>query len=147
MPVIVVGADTQRSQDLVKRLVEKGGEVRVFISDPEKLEEMRFLGAKVALGDLSDTSHLEGAATGAFCAVVLVEAAADGRELAFSTPEKLPGEWLEALRAAGITRLILVGDDQSAPAGFPEMRIVGSKGRDPDAILEEILVLEEAGSV
>ena len=63
MPVIVVGADTEPGRVVLQALLEPGREVRAFVSDEKVAEQLRALGVKVALGDVSDDSHLEGAAT------------------------------------------------------------------------------------
>ncbi len=60
MPVIVVGADTPQGRAVVEGLVEPGREVRAFVSDPIVGAELRDMGVKVALGDVSDDSHIQG---------------------------------------------------------------------------------------
>ncbi len=77
MPVIVVGADTPRGPAVVDALLERAIEVRAFITDPDSSPPLRKAGAKVATGDISDGSHIEAAAMGCFCAVVLAGAALD----------------------------------------------------------------------
>ena len=87
MPVIVVGADTPKGRAVIEGLVEPGREVRAFVSDPDAGAELRELGVKVALGDVSDDSHVQGACTNCFTAVLMTEAAFDGRERSFATSE------------------------------------------------------------
>ena len=60
MPVIVIGADTSQGRAVIEGLVEPGREVRAFVSDPAIGAELRELGVKVALGDVSDDSHVQG---------------------------------------------------------------------------------------
>jgi uncharacterized protein YbjT (DUF2867 family) len=85
MPVIVVGADTSQGRAVVEGLLEPGREVRAFVSDPDAGAELRELGVKVALGDVSDDSHVQGACTNCFTAVLVTEAARDGRERSFAS--------------------------------------------------------------
>ena len=111
MPVIVVGADTETGRAIVDALIEPGREVRAFVSDIASAEALRKGGVKVALGDVSDPSHIEGASTRCFSAVLVTEAAFDDRERSFArTPEAVLTGWVEAVRAASVTRVIWVGD-------------------------------------
>lgn len=111
MPVIVVGADTEPGRAIVDALIEPDREVRAFVSDITSAEELRKTGVKVALGDVSDPSHIEGACTRCFTAVLVTEAAFDDRERSFArTPEAVLKGWVDAVRAAAVTRVIWVGD-------------------------------------
>lgn len=115
MPVIVIGADTPSGDAIVDALMHSAIEVRAFITDPDAFDGLRARGAKVATGDVSDASHVEAAALRCFCAVVVAEAASDGRELAFaSEPQAVQAGWLGAIRNSGLTRIIWV-DDPSHP--------------------------------
>lgn len=112
MPVIVVGADTPVGAEIVAELAGYAGEVRAFITDPTPADRFRRMGCKVAMGDLSDGSHLEIAAFECFTAVLIAGAAGDGRERSFAeTPEAVAVAWMEAVRDAGIHRLIWIGSD------------------------------------
>ena len=73
MPVIVVGADTSKGRAVVEELVAPGREVRAFVSDPGAGAELRELGVKVALGDVSDDSHVQGACMNCFTAVLITD--------------------------------------------------------------------------
>lgn len=123
MPVIVVGADTPHGQEIVDSLLDPRREVRVFVSDSEIGAEMKSRGAKVALGDLSDESHVEAASARCFTAVLIAEAACDGRELSFakSTSQVLRG-WANAV--AGVQRVIWVHDGEIPPVKAPEVAVV-----------------------
>lgn len=110
MPVIVVGADTPLGEAIIPELMPVTGELRLFVSDPAVAEELRRF-AKVAVGDVSDGSHVGGAATGAFCAVLLAACASDARERSFATsPEAVFAQWADWLRDLGLARIIFVGN-------------------------------------
>ena len=110
MPVIVVGADTSQGEEIVSSLASNAGEVRAFITNPDRAEPLRKQGCKVAIGDVSDGSHIQIAAFECFTAVMVSAAASDDRERSFaSDPEAVAGEWMEAISDAGIHRLIWIG--------------------------------------
>jgi hypothetical protein len=108
MPVIVIGADTPQGAAILPALQPASGEVRLFVSDPEVGAALRRHG-KVAVGDISDGSHVGGAALGAFCAVAIACAASDRRERSFAdTPAAVFAQWADGLQDAGISRVIFV---------------------------------------
>lgn len=108
MPVIVVGADTPHGRAILPALAPASGEIRCFVSDPKVAEELRAIG-KVAVGDVSDGTHVGGAAIGAFCAVLIAQAAHDDRERHFAaSPERLFSQWADGLKEAGVSRIIFV---------------------------------------
>lgn len=110
MPVIVIGADTRLGMAIVERLLDPDREIRVFVSDPGAAEKLRSMGAKTALGDVSDFSHVSAACTGVFTAVLVGEAARDLRERAFAGDEVAVLEgWAGAVIEAGASRIIWVG--------------------------------------
>ena len=145
MPVIVVGADTPPGRAIVPRLAATGGEVRAFVSSEASATTLRSLGVKVAVGDLSDDSHVAAAAHGAFCAVLVLAAAADGRLLAFAAPAAVPAGWLRAVSVAGVRRVIVVGEAPGVGAGdITEIRIVPTAGSTPDEVATAVAALDEA---
>lgn len=144
MPVIVIGADHPIGQAIVGRLTTSGGEVRAFVTDRDRGELMRSAGIKVAIGDVSDGSHVGGAAIGAHTAILVVPAAADGRDPAFAAVEEVPDVWARAMAGAGVTRVIAVGDDPVPLAGIPETASVSVTGRSPGEIAEAVAALEGA---
>ena len=108
MPVIVIGADTPEGDSILPALQPASGEIRLFVSDPEVGAGLRGHG-KVAVGDVSDGSHVGGAALNAFCAVAIAHAARDQRERSFAdTPAAVFAQWADGLRDAGIGRIIFV---------------------------------------
>lgn len=144
MPVIVVGADTGNGRAIVEALVEPDREVRAFVSDIGAAEELRTMGVKVALGDVSDPSHVGGACTRCFTAVLVTEAATDGRERSFADgPDEVLAGWAEAVGDAGVTRVIWVGDG-SYPSPTAESATVALS--EPD-IATKVFALDDAASL
>jgi hypothetical protein len=115
MPVLVIGADTELGHAIVPALQPASGEIRVFASDADAVADYRSF-AKVAVGDVSDGTHVGGAAIGAFCAIVIAAAAHDERERHFAdSTEELFAQWADGLRDAGISRVIVVGNRDGLP--------------------------------
>ena len=149
MPVIVVGADTPIGEAVVKAVVPSAAEVRAFISDEQWVGPLRGRGVKVALGDVSDFSHVEAAALNCFCAVLVVDAATDTRERSFANqPHEIVEGWAGAVRNAGIQRTIWVSGDGSLvpfPSPAPEVATV-VVGSDLEEATTEVARLEEIRS-
>lgn len=146
MPVIIVGADTDIGGRIVEAMVAPEREVRAFVSDPAAAERMKSVGVKVALGDVSDPSHIGGACTNCFSVVLVTEAASDGRERAFAaTSEVVIAGWAEAARDAAVTRVIWVTDRRDLPAveGI-ETAVVDPRRDDPVA---EVVRLDDAATL
>ena len=148
MPVTIIGADTKVGGAVVEALLPRQGEVRVFVTDPDAAADIRSRGAKVALGDVSDGSHIGAAALSAFDAVLIAEAATDGRERSFAADETAVfAEWAAALSEAGVQRAIWVSDDgipDPIATAVSEAASVNTAGRDPSAIATEVAELDEA---
>jgi len=146
MPVMVVAADTAAGAAVIARVLRPGREVRAFVSDPDAAADLRARGVKVALGDVSDSSHVAAACLHCHSAVFVVAGAADGRERSFAAgvPAVLAG-WAEAAREAAVRRVIWVGTDD-APASVAESAVVPD---DPDlgALAERVAALDEAPSL
>ncbi len=142
MPVIVVGADTEKGRALVDGLVAPGREVRAFVSDPRSVAELRAKGVKVALGDVSDESHIQATLTNCFTVVLVTEAARDGRERAFATTElQVMRNWAAAAAASGVNRVIWVHEGDSPPVASAETRSVSPAS---PALVEEVVALDDA---
>jgi nucleoside-diphosphate-sugar epimerase len=143
MPVIVVGADTPTGAQIVEALLEPGREVRAFVSDPDEGMRLRELGAKVALGDVSDDSHIGAAATQCFSAILLSEAARDNRERSFATdePEVLKA-WASGV--SGVQRVIWVYAGEPPPTKAPEVAVVSPE--EPD-LIDRVVSLDNAREV
>jgi nucleoside-diphosphate-sugar epimerase len=147
MPIIVVGADTPFGIPITSALTAAGGEVRVFATDQSAADSLRTAGVKTAVGDVSDSSHVEAAALGCFAAILLADAATDDRERAFADdPETVYSGWMAAIVEAGIHRVIWVADrDRALPRGsIPESALVLTMDRSINDIVAEVVRLEEA---
>ena len=148
MPVIVVGADTEYGRVAAEALTQREGEVRAFVTDPEAAPPLRRLGIKVAVGDVSDGSHIEGAALQAFSAVLVAEAGRDGRERSFAhTFEDLVSAWLAAVKGAGVQRVIWMGPDDAPPrqlvGGTFEMAAIDTRAFSPEEAAAEAVRLDD----
>ena len=152
MPLIVVGADTAVGQAVVAKALRRGGEVRAFVTDPEVAAALRDRGVKVAVGDVSDDSHVGGAAAGCFSAVLVPVAAFDGRPLAFvDDPPAAVAGWVEAVVTSGVTRVLLI-DEPHLPAvaeaissRAPQSAVVPVEDRSPEEIAAQVAELDDAG--
>ena len=151
MPVIVVGADTPLGRATMDELLPRSSEVRAFVTSPEVATSLRSRGVKVALGDVSDGSHVGGAALNAYCAILIAEATADDRDRAFAdTPDAVIRTWIEGLNDAAITRVIFVGElpDPASLAGLrAELAIVATAARTAADVAAEVSRLEDAAEL
>ena len=152
MPVIVIGADTELGHAIVPALQPASGEIRLFASDAAAVARYRPF-AKVAVGDISDGTHVGGAAIGAFCAIVIAGAAHDDRERHFAaSPVELFAQWADGLGDAGISRVIVVGaaTELPDPLGLDrigaELVLVDTAGRNPATVAAEVAAAEAAAS-
>ena len=144
MPVIVVGADTPIGMGVIRGLLEPGREVRAFVSDPEVAADLRADGVKVALGDVSDDSHIQGAATNCFSAVLITEAAHDDRERSFAaTPLEVLTGWAKAVSASRVRRTIWVGDEVPE-VSTPEKAVVSPSMGD---VVRRVVSLDDAVTI
>ncbi len=147
MPVIVVGADTGLGAAIVEALLEPNREIRAFVSDVDQGVRLKALGVKVALGDVSDPSHVGGACLNCFSVVFVTEAAEGGRERAFAANRQavLKG-WAEAALEASVTRVIWVDSTGDLPeTGIAETAVVK-----PDSVRDvpgEVVRLDDAASL
>lgn len=142
MPVIVVGGDTPTGRAILDRMVEPSREVRAFVSDETQAVALRESGVKVALGDVSDDSHVEGAATRCFTAVLITEAARDDRERSFAPTEaRVLQGWASAVAASDVSRVIWVHDGDTPPVKVRETVVVDPA--DPE-VVQKVIDLDEA---
>lgn len=142
MPVIVVGADTEPGRAVIEGLVEPGREVRAFVSDPEVAAQLKAIGVKVALGDVSDESHVQGCCTNSFTAVLVSEAARDDRERSFaSTEAEVLQGWAAAADASGVTRVIWIHQGETPPIKAKEVRSVSPDHPD---LVAQVVALDDA---
>lgn len=143
MPVMVVGADTERGRRIAKRFLHPQREVRAFVTDPAAADDLKKGGAKVALGDVSDDSHLAGACLNCFSVVLVADAAHDGRDRAFARdPQRVLEAWAKAVDSAAVRRVIWVVPGGDAPnVAVEEVAVVDQD--DPD-LVEAVYRLDEA---
>ena len=150
MPVLVIGADTSLGSTLMKTLSTRDGEVRAFVSDAIAGIGLKKLGVKVAVGDVSDASHVGAAATGCFSVVAISEAAIDDRERAFaSTAHDLVEAWSEAIADASPQRVIWVQYPNTPGPRLqaPEVLVVAADGIDLHELAERVAIAEDAASL
>jgi putative NADH-flavin reductase len=149
MPTLIVGADTPAGTALAEAVAGRG-EIRVFVSEEAAAEALRSAGFKVALGDVSDASHVGSAAIGAFCAVLLAEAALDDRTRSFaSDPSTVAGAWVSAVAEAGVRRVILVAGAElesllNLAGPGVETAFVDANGIDAATLADRVVALDEA---
>jgi nucleoside-diphosphate-sugar epimerase len=154
MPVIVIGADTPTGNAIAHALASRAGETRAFVSDPATADPLRDLGIKVAIGDVTDGSHVGGAAIGSFVAVVVAEAANDERERSFApTPGATTTVWGACLAEAGVHRVLWVAgqeDPETPPefaAQFPEFARVSTADRSAEEVAREVAYLDDLATL
>jgi uncharacterized protein YbjT (DUF2867 family) len=145
MPVIVVGADTDVGDLIVNRLHDPQREVRVFVTDEEVGQRLRDRGLKVAIGDVSDSSHVEAASTRCFTAILIEQAARDGRERSFATtPEDVIRGWADAVGRSKVQRVIWV--TKGALPETPVAEVASVSPDDPD-VADQVYELDDAHSI
>ncbi|HZD03694.1 MAG TPA: NAD(P)H-binding protein, partial [Longimicrobiales bacterium] len=131
MPVMVVGADTPTGERITQRLLHPPREVRVFVTDSDVAQIWRDRGAKVALGDVSDDTHLTAACHHAFSMVLIEEATRDGREYSFaSDPGQVMAGWARAAEQAEVSRVIWVTSSTPPPVQGREVAVVDESSPD-----------------
>ena len=147
MPVIVVGADTPIGDAIISTVCRSAAEVRAFITLDTAAGRLKELGVKVAMGDVSDSSHVEAAALYCFCAVLVTEAAYDERDRAFAQhPDEVLSGWADAARNAGVRRVIWVEEKhrkEPYPGSVGEVATVFVDG-DLEGAARSVGELEEA---
>ena len=150
--MLIVGADTPTGSALAD-VVAGRGEIRMFVSDDTAAGALRNANFKVALGDVSDATHVGAAAVGAFSAVLLAEAAVDDRIRSFaSDPSTVVGSWVSAVAEARVRRVILVSgaehEELLARAGAGvETAFVHADGIDAPTLAARVVALDEARTV
>lgn len=145
VPVIVIGADTTAGQAILEGLQQPKREVRAFVTDENVGTTLKKRGFKVAIGDVSDESHVETASTRCFSAVLVAEAAADARERSFATTtdDVLDG-WARAMASSEVTRVIWV-----SPGNYPATlttEVASVDPADPD-LVEKVVTMDDARSI
>lgn len=91
---------------------------------------------------MSDDSHVEGAATRCFTAVLITEAARDDRERSFAPTEaRVLQGWASAVAASDVSRVIWVHDGDTPPVKVRETVVVDPA--DPE-VVQKVIDLDEA---
>ena len=127
MPVMVVGADTPVGEVIIGELTDPDREVRAFVSDPSVGISLKDAGVKVAVGDVSDASHVSAACLRCHTVVLVCDAGRDGREISFAADAaELFAQWAQAVCEAGAKRLIWVANHPVPEARVPEQATVDS---------------------
>lgn len=144
MPVIVIGADTESGQAILDRIYSPGREIRAFVTDATTGLQLKSRGFKVAIGDVSDDSHVEAASLGAFTAVLIAEAAYDDRERSFANDSgEVLRSWAAAVDTADVKRVIWV-TDESPPETKAEWAAVSAGDGD---LASSVSALDEAQTI
>ena len=145
--MIVVGADTAIGEEIICRVAGPDREVRAFVSDPSAGVRFKEKSVKVALGDLSDISHVSAASLRCHTAVLICEAARDGRDLSFATdPSEVFEQWGQAVSEAGVRRVIWVADHPVPAASVPERATVDSTLPLPE-VAAQVAELDDAATI
>lgn len=143
--MIVVGADTVAGEAILAGLDHTEREIRVFVTDEATARRFKSLGFKVATGDVSDDSHVEGAALRCFSAVLVAEAADDDRERSFAdTSVQVLKGWARAVAGAGVRRVIWVTDEDPPETAVSE--VVTVSPNDP-ALSSRVMALDEVSTL
>ena len=152
VPVLVVGADTPVGATIVNALTDREGELRCFVTDLDVAADLRSLPAKVALGDVSDGSHVGAAGLNCFSIVFICAAATDTRERAFcTTPAQVFEQWQEAITMAGARRIIWVEDAGTTGSGSRitanEIAVIAGAELSDRDIAERVVALDEVSDL
>ncbi len=144
MPVIVVGADTPVGEVIIGELIDPDREVRAFVSDPSVGVLLKEAGVKVAVGDVSDTSHVSAACLRCHTVVLVCDAGRDGREISFAADAgELFTQWAQAVAEAGARRVIWVANHPVPEAQVSERATVDSD-LSPGEIADRVADLDDA---
>lgn len=145
MPVIVVGADTPPGRAILRRMHNPERELRAFVSSESVAGELKDDGIKVALGDVSDESHVEGASLRCFSAVLIAEAASDDRERAFAdSPDDVLEGWARAVARSKVKRVIWVTGSETPETAVDEVATVDPA--DPN-LADRVVALDDAQTI
>lgn len=147
MPVIVVGADSAIGEEIIEQVVGPDREVRAFVSDAHMGARFKDQGVKVALGDLSDISHVSAACLRCHTAVLICQAAHDGREISFAADAReLFEQWAQAVAEAKVRRVIWVADHPVPTVSVPEQATVSDSLPLPQ-VAEQVAQLDDAVAI
>jgi len=144
---MVVGADTPVGEVIIEELIDPDREVRAFVSDPSAGVRLKEAGVKVALGDVSDASHLSAACLRCHTVVLVCDAGSDGREISFAADVgELFTQWTQAVSEARAKRVIWVANHPVPEAQVPEQATVDSD-LSPGEIANQVAALDDAAAL
>lgn len=139
--MMIVGADTELGEALARAVTSPDREIRAFVTDPGAATRLKGLGVKVAVGDVSDVSHVAAASTDVFSMVLIATAAHDRRERSFlATPDQVLAGWAEAALDGRVRRVIWVGVRQPSPTPGCEVGVVDAG---MDGAVEMVIDLDD----
>ena len=145
MPLIVVGADTRAGQAILEPHDPRQREIRAFVSDEDIGLGLKSRGFKVAIGDVSDESHVEAASTRCFSAVLITEAATDSRERSFATTtDQVLTGWASAVSNSKVRRVIWVTAGDPPAVDVDEVAVLAP---DEPRLAQRIIELDDAFSL
>ena len=108
MKIIVTGSLGHISKPLTQDLVQKGHEVTVISSNPERQKDIETLGAIAAIGSLEDINFLTNVFTGADAAYTMVppEGFFDNNFDVIMYYRRIGNNYARAIRQSGIKRIV-----------------------------------------
>lgn len=110
MKIIVTGSLGNISKPLTKELVQKGHQVTVISSKPERQKDIEALGAKAAIGTMEDAGFLSATFKGADAVYVMetLGAAAffDQKIDAIAAINKIGNNYKQAIEQSGVKRVV-----------------------------------------
>jgi len=105
MKLIVTGSLGNISMPLTKELVQKGHQVTVISSKPEKQKDIEALGAAAAVGSLEDVGFLAATFTGADAVYVMVPPNfAEPDQIAYY--RRIVSNYAQAIQQSGLRRVV-----------------------------------------
>jgi NADH dehydrogenase len=133
MTVAVVGASGAIGRAAVAQLAGRDPEVRALVRRRDAADDLRHLGAKVAVGAMDDEGALEAVLAGAFTVVHLVGGVNEPDPEAYERSSLESVRWLvPAAATLGVRRIVLLSHPSASPSSDnPYLR---AKGRAEDLI-------------
>ncbi len=128
--ILVVGATGMLGGAIVRRLLERGDEVRALVRDDTGERALSEAGAKTARGDLKDAASLASACDGISTLITTANSAARGAQDNVDTVD-LEGNrnLIEAASRAGVEHFVFVsaeGEDPESPVPFLRAKGIAS---------------------
>ena len=108
MKIIVTGSLGNISKPLTKELLQKGHQVTVISSKPEKQKQIEALGATAAIGTIEDVPFLTATFRGAdavYCMLPLFDYFDPNLDIMVAT-RRLIGNYTQAIRESGVKKVV-----------------------------------------